>query len=127
VRWETDVNFTLLKGKTFLIIEWIYSHLSRKKVDYLYLKGFLKYKWDSNGLEATIDNTSTQDHCCLPHVKPDLQLNLDLRKATAWHCMTYQYFLALVLVQKYHVQKDKAMEKENQYKCPETPGHRGEE
>ena len=71
------------------------SNLPLKKLDYL--KGFLKYVWDPNGLEATIDNTSMQDHCCLPHLKPDLQLNLNLRKATAWQCMTYQYFLALVL------------------------------
>ena len=53
----------------FLAEEWNSSHFSKKKLDYLHLKDFSQIRlWSV--LEATIDTTRPQDHCCLSHLEP---------------------------------------------------------
>ena len=37
--------------------------------DYLHLKDFLKYECELY-LKQPLTPTTTQDHCCLPHLKP---------------------------------------------------------
>ena len=40
-----------------------------KKLDYLHLNDFLKRECQLY-FEATIDSTTTQNYCCLPHLEP---------------------------------------------------------
>ena len=54
--------------EVFLAKEWNSFHLSRKKLDYLHLKDFLKYKCELH-LKQPINTTTMQDHCCLLHLE----------------------------------------------------------
>ena len=73
--WVSHDNSTTSKEayddikEVFLVKQWNSFHLTGKNLDYLHLKDFLKYKmWIV--FEATIETTTTQDHCYLPHLKP---------------------------------------------------------
>jgi hypothetical protein len=52
-----------------LISRRFFFHLFGKKLDYLHLKDFLKKECELY-LKQPLTPTTTQEHCCLPHLKP---------------------------------------------------------
>jgi hypothetical protein len=54
--------------EAFLARKWNSFHLLGKKLAFVHLKDFYQIcMWIA--LEATMDSTTMQDHCCLPHFK----------------------------------------------------------
>jgi len=52
--------------EAFITKEWNAFHLLGKKLEYIHLKAFYQIQMRIL-FEATIDTTTTQDHCCLLH------------------------------------------------------------
>jgi hypothetical protein len=64
---SSKITFDNIK-EAFFAREWNSFHFFGKKLDYLHLKDFLKYKCELH-LKQPINTTTMQDHCCLLHLE----------------------------------------------------------
>ena len=70
---SSKFNFGWSQRGIFLVGQLDSFNLSRKKLDHLHFKYFLK-EWMLIVLKACIDTITTQDHCHLPHLESRLAI-----------------------------------------------------